>query len=126
MHIHSSMHPSQYISQVKRNVELELEAVHALQEQGVPIQHVNEEDGNGSDDEVISDAATHVGGSGPLNGLSPTKNRLDFPTKLHNQRWVRQDHHPYWPPQQYSSASQGLGVDSMEGSVLYQAPQYNT
>lgn len=38
-------------SQVKRNVELELEAVHALQEQGVPIRHGNE-DGNASGDEV--------------------------------------------------------------------------
>lgn len=54
-------------SQVKRNVELELEAVHALQEQGVPIQHVNneEEDGNGSGDgdEVQSDTTTRVCGS---------------------------------------------------------------
>eukprot|EP00752_Nemacystus_decipiens_P011224 g9974.t1 len=35
---------------VKRNVELELEAVHALQAQGVPIRHGNE-DGNTSDGE---------------------------------------------------------------------------
>lgn len=39
------------LSQVKRNVELELEAVHALQEQGVPIRHGDEDD-NGSSDEV--------------------------------------------------------------------------
>lgn len=46
--------------QVKRNVELELEAVHALQAQGVPIRHGNDDgndDGNASGDEVDSDAA---------------------------------------------------------------------
>lgn len=45
------------LSQVKRNVELELEAVHALQAQGVPIRHGNE-DGNASGDEVRSGAAS--------------------------------------------------------------------
>lgn len=39
------------VFQVKRNVELELEAVHALQKQGVPIQH-GIEDSGASGDEV--------------------------------------------------------------------------
>lgn len=36
-----------YLLKVKRNVELELEAVHALQKQGAPIRH-GKEDGNGA------------------------------------------------------------------------------
>lgn len=64
---------------MKRNVELELEAVHALQAQGVPIRHGNE-DVNVSSDEVESGAAC-LGGS-KVYDLPPTPLVGSLPSKF--------------------------------------------